>query len=61
MNYVLGTCYTCGRITAKRFLRTKKLMVEGTTVSNKILVCTVCEKKLQLSKGIENFSGNTIL
>jgi len=55
MNYVLGTCFTCGRITARRFLRVKKLMVEDTVVSNKVLVCIACEKKLQLPKGIENW------
>lgn len=53
MNYVLGTCYTCGRITARRFLRTKSLIGIMSGKPSKILVCTVCEKKLQTFKGIE--------
>jgi uncharacterized CHY-type Zn-finger protein len=60
MNYVFGTCFTCGRVTARRFLRVKKLMIEETAVSNKILVCGVCEKKLQLPKGIENWGSPTL-
>lgn len=55
MNYVLGSCFTCGRITAKKFLRVKKLIedcLEGTRL-NRILVCTICEKRLQLPKGVE--------
>jgi hypothetical protein len=59
MNYVLGTCFTCGRITARKFLRVKKLSDNVPTgKGEKILVCTVCEQKLQLPKGIEDWNSN---
>jgi hypothetical protein len=59
MNYVLGTCFTCGRVTARRFLRVKKLSDSvPSDKGEKILVCMVCEKKLQLPKGIENWDNN---
>jgi hypothetical protein len=61
MNYVFGTCYTCGRIAAKKFLRTKKLLgVMGDGKADKIWVCTLCEKKLQLPKGIEDSNNNLL-
>jgi hypothetical protein len=62
MNYVFGSCFTCGRITARRFLRTKELigcMPKGK--ADKIWVCTICEKKLQSSKGIEDRNDDRIL
>lgn len=58
MNYVLGTCFTCGRITAKRFLRVKKLIGDSPQgQTNKVLVCMFCEKKLQSSKGVVSWDA----
>jgi hypothetical protein len=54
MNYVLSSCFTCNRITARKFLRVKRLIDLGDK-GTKVLVCMSCEKKLQLPKGVENW------
>lgn len=62
MNYVLGTCFTCQRVTAKRFLRTKRLIgFASSDKPNKVLVCMSCEKKLQLPKGVEGWDSGKVL